>query len=325
MIWDIVEKIKSEEKLSKSEEKELMDFIKKKLGVRKIDTTFSGSGGYIRQQKEEYSADAQLYFVKAVKRGYFDGMMSKKADAPDRETQLQNEIGEALQKEFINKKIAHDEDEMISSATDIYVHAPDHDEKGPEVRPDAENSESNETEEKTIENDLLKFVSELYDQLVDFVEEKDGRAGKIKRFYKRDERYKNYRNENNDNKWVDEILANGRLKEEGDLAVNLAVFFPWWWRETIVTESGRPYVFEDYIKYVSDKTGGELKKNTSTESDRAQRILDCIKEFCTGFSAQSKYMISFMTVFLDTLQIEFEEREPEILEKIRKTGVRDTL
>ena len=215
MIWDIVEKIKSGEELSKSEGKELIDFLKKKLGVRKIETTFSGSGDYIRQEKEEYSADAYSYFIKAVKRGYFDGMMSEKADAPDREAQLQNEIGKAVQNEFINKKISHDE--RVSTETDIYVQGPDQKEKGPEVRSDAENSESNEPEETAIiETDINKFVTELYDQLVDFVEESDGRAGKIKRFYKRDERYKNYRQENNDNKWVDELLANERLMEEGD-------------------------------------------------------------------------------------------------------------
>lgn len=324
MIWDIVEKIKSGEELSKSEGKELIDFLKKKLGVRKIETTFSGSGDYIRQEKEEYSADAYSYFIKAVKRGYFDGMMSEKADAPDREAQLQNEIGKAVQNEFINKKISHDE--RVSTETDIYVQGPDQKEKGPEVRSDAENSESNEPEETAIiETDINKFVTELYDQLVDFVEESDGRAGKIKRFYKRDERYKNYRQENNDNKWVDELLANERLMEEGDLALNFAIFFPWWWRETIVKESGRPYVYKDYISYVAEKTGGELIKNTSTESNRAERILDCIREFCNKFSSYSKYAIKFATIFLDTLQMEFEERMPEILEKIRKTGDRDTL
>ena len=84
-------------------------------------------------------------------------------------------------------------------------------------------------------------------------------------------------------------------------------------------------MYKDYISYVAEKTGGELIKNTSTESNRAERILDCIREFCNKFSSYSKYAIKFATIFLDTLQMEFEERMPEILEKIRKTGDRDTL
>lgn len=123
-------------------------------------------------------------------------------------------------------------------------------------------------EEQEFEDLCKQFSDHMTEQVFDFVERKDGRGGEIKRFYKRDERYKIYMQEKK-NKWVEDILANERLKEEGDYAINLTLFFTWE-KNNARTKDGGIYSLEKYIGYVKSKGGSE--QNVSTENDHNNNI-----------------------------------------------------
>jgi len=311
MIWDIVVKLRNGVKLSRTEEKQLNDFIIRKLSVEKIMTTFSDFSGYNKQQWKEYFSGTCEFFLKALLNGRFDNILTKLEAAPDREVQLKNYIGVSLQREFIHLKEKNDERE--EERTPLYSETEDGNiiEDSNVVKAIIEKERLKETE---IGQKLEENSRKMFEAILDFVEKKDGRAGTIKRIYKRDDRYKNYRQYGNDNLWVEEILANKRLEEEGNLAVNLAIFFVWWWNEERTAEGGL-YGLKEYIEYVSDQTGNRLKKNTTTESDRQKTIFGRVSTLFQEMGGTEKNA-DLAHFFLRRLALEFEERKPKkIFEK----------
>jgi len=306
MIWDIVFKVRNGEKLNGEEERELQNFMTQKLSVKRIMLTFD-EPDLRKQQWTEYFSETVLYFFETLQKGYYDNILEKSQDKPDRETEIRNYIGDALQKQFINVKMKSDE--LETEETPAFSEAED----GTTLENKAlieKSMEQDRSEEQEIKDSLEDNTSRILESVFDFIETKDGREGKIKRIYKRDPRYLEQK-EYDDKMWVREILANNKLPEEGEFAVNFAIFFVWWWNEE-KTRDGKVYGLKDYVGYLKSK--GVLKASTSTESGRQQRILDEISRLFNE-TVSPEFAAGYVSFFLRRLILEFVERKPEILEK----------
>ncbi len=209
--------------------------------------------------------------LEAWKNGNLEDSEKEAADALEEEIEillvgaLAEEIAESLTLSADEKALFHVSDQKDEEGEPIdddwgAIHA--------KLENRDDNPQETSLEEAEFEGLCKEFSDHITDKIVDFIEIKDGRSGKIKRFYKRDDRYKIYRQENNDNKWVEEILANGRLKEEGDYAVNLALFFTW--NKNNARTIDGIYSLEKYVGYVQSKGGP--RQNTSTEDDHSKNI-----------------------------------------------------
>lgn len=317
MIWDIVVKLRNGVKLSVTEEKELKQFFERVLRVkilRKYEEDYASA-----QDKDKAQA-AVFEFLKSLRNGNpdSDSILETLSPLPDRNEQLTYYIIRTLKNGVLHE--LERESRETNDKESLTKDKPGEDGDGDEYEVA---DESKDTEGAAASAVLLadKFAKMLED-ILDFIEKKDGRGGQIKRIYRRDQRYFEQKSRD-DKEWVREIIANNKLEEEGDLAVNFMIFFIWWWDEDI-TEEGQAYGLQEYIDYVSMKTGGKLAKSTSTESDRKDRILECIKSLFIENSVTENDM-DFATQFLRGLAREFKERRPEILKKIRKTSLRNAL
>ncbi len=140
-----------------------------------------------------------------------------------------------------------------------------------------DNPQERYLEEKEYECLCQQFYDYITEKIIDFIEIKDGRGGKIKRFYKRDERYRNHENKvqqsKKDNDWVEDVCKNLRLREEGDYAINFVLYFTWKKNNARIKadkNNARMYSLEEYIDYVKSKGGPE--QNISTENDHYNNI-----------------------------------------------------
>ncbi|MBP5435436.1 hypothetical protein J6Z39_06420 [bacterium] len=317
MIGEIVFKLRTVESngIAPSEWKEWEKFVCQKLRVKRIMQTFSGTPAYKEQQWKEYASETNTRFLSKLRKGSFDVFLNSGIQNDENgDVQVKNYFGECLRKLFINVKIEYENMKRRTGKNGEIVYEEEssikHDESGDSYEEEYED-ENVDTEVSLTTSMLLEKLPAILESILDFIEKKDGRAGQIKSIYKRDSRYLN-RKEKTDIEWADEIIANKRLAEEGDLAVNFMIFFIWWWREEITTD-GKSYGLQEYIDYVLDKTNGELRKNVKTESDRQRRILDYIAESFkkAGVTSEDRDFASF---FLNQLVDDFKERKPEILE-----------
>ena len=306
MIWEIVFKLRSGDKLNIAEECELQNFMIRKLSVRQIMSTFN-KPSLRKQQWTECFSETLLYFFETLQKGYYDNILEKSHDKPGREKEIEDYIGDALQKRFINVKMKNDERDIEETPATSEA------EDGSVIENKTlieKAMEQERSDKKEIEDGLEDNASRILESVFDFIETKDGRDGVIKRIYKRDPRYLEQKS-SDDKEWVREVLANNKLPEEGDLAVNFAIFFVWWWNEE-TTEYGGTYGLKEFVGYLKSK--GVLKANTSTESGRQQRILDEISRLFKE-TVPADYAADNVSFFLRKLIFEFEERKPEILQK----------
>ena len=318
MIGEIVFKLRTVESngIAPSEWKEWEKFVCEKLRIRRIMRTFSGTPAYKEQQWKEYASETNTRFLSKLRKGSFDVFLNSGIQNDENgDVQVKNYFGECLQKLFINIKIEYESRERRTDKNGEIVYEEKssikRDESGDSYEEEYED-ENADTEVSLTTSMLLEKLPVIVESILDFIEKKDGRAGQIKPIYKRDPRYLN-RKEGGDIEWVNEIIANERLAEEGDLAVNFMIFFIWWWREE-KTKDGKSYGLQEYIDYVFDKTNGELRKNVKTESDRQRRIFEFIAESFkeSGVTSEDRDFASF---FLNQLVDDFKERKPEILEE----------
>lgn len=304
MIWNIVVKLRNSGKLSIAEEKELKQFFERVLRVKILGKYEEDNAS--AQDKDNAQA-AVCEFLNTLSKGGYDATLKTLSPLPDRNEQLSFYIIRALKNGVLHEleNESSETDDKMSLTKD----SPAEDGDGDEYEMA---DESEDTEGAAASAVLADKFAEMLENILDFIEKKDGRAGEIKRIYKRDPRYLEQKSRA-DKEWVREVTANNKIEEEGDLAVNFMLFFIWWWNEE-VTEDGLAYGLQEYIDYVSGKTGGKLVKITSTEYDRKERILEYIGSLFKENSITEKDM-DFATLFLHGLAEKFEERKPEILEK----------
>ena len=190
-------------------------------------------------------------------------------------------------------------------------------------------SRQKDSEEIVCGKEIVRNIRErMMRGLIDFIEKKDGRAGKIKRFYKRDERYKNYKKSGNEERWVKKILANELVKTEGDLAVNLVLYFTWLKMDAQIKNGGN-YTLKEFVRYAykTEKGSIEEKNQINKANYNANNVLfpkitgllkDEMRAAGQPVNIQQKecsYDDDLLEFFYITLAIEFEERIPGKLEK----------
>ena len=235
------------------------------------------------ENKEEKKGVKKLDKAFAEYKGRVDfEVWTEKGLLEDSEREAGIALEEELEKwvvENLANEIATEIDKILERETEEIHISDQKNDDGSEVVEDEwgnlyehlEKRDDNSQEECESKDFCKRFSRDMMDKLFDFIEKKDGTGGKIKRFYKRDCRYKNRKQpeqSKRDNDWVDDILANRLLADEGEHAVNLVLFFSWA-KIDAKTTNDSDYTLEKYVEYIVKRN---VKTTVRKESYNAVKI-----------------------------------------------------
>jgi len=230
-----------------------------KSGIKKLDEAFAKCKGKVN-------------FEVWIKKGSFKDSEREAATA------LEEDLEEWVVENLANE-IATEISKILVRDTEVMHVSDQKDDDGFEVEDEwgnlyehMEKPDENLLEDFEGKEFCKRFSSDMMDKLFDFIEKKDGRAGEIKRFYKRDCRYKNQKQpgqSKKDKDWVESILANKLLEEEGEHAINLVLFFTWDKVKARTEKDDSRYTLEKYVEYIVERN---VETTVNKESYNAVKI-----------------------------------------------------